>query len=116
MYDVCLKKLTISFGVMWKELFRIMDHLLYCKTESKLPDLPPDELPDKFASFFIEKISAIRSNLSCNADLPSSMASSVVPSFPESDLLEFDPVSELDVEKLIKLLSSKSCVSDPLPT
>ena len=29
---------------------------------------------------------------------------------------EFDPVSELDIEKLIKLLSSKSCVSDPLPT
>ena len=67
-------------------------------------------------AFFIEKISAIPSNLSCNADLPSSMVSSVVSSFPESDLLEFDPGSELDVEKLIKLLSSKSCVSDPLPT
>ena len=37
-------------------------------------------------------------------------------SFLESDLLEFEPVSELDVEKLIKLLSSKNCVSDPLPT
>ena len=44
------------------------------------------------------------------------MASSVVRSFPESDLLQFDPLSEPDVEKLIKLLSSKSCVSDPLPT
>ena len=32
------------------------------------------------------------------------------PLFPESDLLEFD------VQKLIKLLSSKSCVSGPLPT
>ena len=97
-------------------MFRIMDHLLCCKSESKLPDPPPDELPDKFASFFIEKISAIHSNLSGNADLPSLMVSSVFSSFLESDLLEFDPVSELDVEKLIKLLSSKSCVSDPLPT
>ncbi|KAK2547338.1 hypothetical protein P5673_032742 [Acropora cervicornis] len=67
-----------------KELFR---------TDSKLRDLPPDELPDKFASFFIQKISAIHSNLS-----------------------EFDPVSELDVEQLIKFLSSKACVSHPLLT
>ena len=34
------------------ELFRIMDHLLCHKTESKLPNLPPDELPDKFAGLF----------------------------------------------------------------
>ena len=58
-----------------------MDHLPCRKTDSKLPDLPPDELPDKFASFFIQKISAIRhSNLSGNADPPSSMVSSVFPS------------------------------------
>ena len=44
------------------------------------------------------------------------MVSSVFSFFLESDLLEFDPVSELVVEKLIKLLSSKSCVSNPLPT
>ena len=37
-------------------------------------------------------------------------------SFLESDLLEFDPVSELDVEQLIKFLSSKACVSHPLLT
>ena len=47
-----------------KELFKIMNHLLCRKIESKLPDLPPDELPDKFSSFFIEKIAAIRRNLS----------------------------------------------------
>ena len=63
-----------------KELFRIMDHSLCRKTDSKLPDLPPDELPDKFAGFFIKKISAIHSNLSGNADPPSSMVSSVFPS------------------------------------
>ena len=37
-----------------KELFGIMDHLLCRKTESKQPDLPPDKLPDKFASFYRE--------------------------------------------------------------
>ena len=31
-------------------------------------------------------------------------------------MLEFDPVSELDVEQLIKFLSSKACVSHPLLT
>lgn len=40
------------------------------------------------------------------------MISSVVSSFLESDLVKFDFVSEPDVKKLIKLLSSKSCVSD----
>lgn len=44
------------------------------------------------------------------------MVSSAVSSFLESDLVEFDFVSEPDVEKLIKLSSSKSCASDLLPT
>lgn len=43
------------------------------------------------------------------------MVSSAVSSFLESDLVEFDFVSEPDVEKLIKS-SSKSCASDLLPT
>ena len=41
------------------------------------------------------------------------MVSSVVSSLLESDLVEFDSVPEPDVEKLIKLSSSKSCA---LPT
>ena len=53
-----------------KELFKIMDHLLCRKIESKLPDQPPDELPDKFASFFTEKIAAICRNLSSFVYLP----------------------------------------------
>ena len=51
-----------------KELFKIMDHLLCRKIE--LPDQPPDELPDKFASFFTEKIAAICRNLSSFVYLP----------------------------------------------
>lgn len=41
---------------------------------------------------------------------------SVVSSFLESDLVQFDSIPEPDDEKLIKLWSSKSCTSDPLPT
>lgn len=52
-----------------KELFKIMDHLLCRKTESN----PPDELPGIFASFFIEKIAAIRRNLSSCVYLPPSV-------------------------------------------
>ena len=93
-----------------------MDHLLCRKTECKLPDLPPDELSDKFASFFIEKIVAIRRNLSSCVYLPPSVVYSVVSSFLESDLVEFDSVPQPDIEELIKLSSSKSCASDPLPS
>ena len=96
-----------------KALFKVVDHLLNRKEAPKLPALPPNDLPDYFASFFIDKIANIRRSLSthCNVDYPAIPAASALP-----NMVEFNYVTSFEIEKLIKSSSTKSCVSDPLPT
>ena len=96
-----------------KALYKIMDHLLNRKATPQLPSLPPDDLPEKFATFFTDKIVSIRNGLSTYGDgdhLTTPAASTLL------DFVEFNHVTSSEIEKLIKSSPTKSCVSDPLPT
>ena len=96
-----------------KDVYKITNGLLFGKQEKKLPTHDTvDELADRFADYFVNKIVTIRNGL-CR-DLPDriSDSSKSIKSF----LSEFDPATETEIKKLINKSASKSCDLDPIPT
>ena len=87
--------------------------MLFGNTEEKLPTHESaEELADKFAAYFVDKIVTIRNGL-CN-DISGHNDDPVNP--VTSLLSEFEPATEQEVLKLIKKSASKSCDLDPIPT
>ena len=97
-----------------RSLFKVLNKLLHREYEQQLPAFDDlNELVNRFADFFRNKIHNIRLNLqSCHV----SSHSITEPSSTTSFLSDFHPVSEADVEKIIKRSSTKSCSLDPIPT
>lgn len=94
-----------------KKLFRITEELMHTKNNSVLPThADAVALANQFADFFESKIAKIREEFSD------------IPEFTESEMLNsvclesFDPVSEVELRKLIMAGNSKSCMLDPIPT
>ena len=96
-----------------RQLFNLTGSLLGKTKSTPLPtSIPISDLPSQFSDYFSHKIKAIRQNLDST-----SVSSPSVPDPPYSDTLwlEFRPVSEDDVRKLINQSTIKSCDLDPLP-
>ena len=99
-----------------KQLFKVVDTLLHKPKETPLPaHESPEELANRFATFFIEKIEKIRqqlevvrSNSKNNQNSQSQKIAKV--------LTTFDPASEEEIRKLIMQSATKSCNLDPIPT
>ena len=92
------------------QLFRIVDELVGQSkiTKSKLPtNIPSDELPDKFCTFFKEKIDKLRSKITPEL-LPEEQ------SF-ENKLCKFEPISLEEIKKTVLDCTKKSCTLDTLP-
>jgi hypothetical protein len=94
-----------------KKMFRITEELMHTKNNSVLPThADAVALANQFADFFESKIAKIREEFSD------------IPEFTESEMLNsvclesFDPVSEVELRKLIMAGNSKSCMLDPIPT
>ena len=96
-----------------KALYSVLNKLLHRVTETQLPVHDcPSELANRFAIFFIEKISRIRDGLhTCHTHLHSVETSSCTIS-----MVKFSSVSQEDVEKIIGKANNKSCSLDPVPT
>ena len=95
-------------------LFKCADQLLNKRKVDALPTHDdPDELCDRFLSFFHEKIRMIHEGLQSVQD-PSFIP--IPESFDGELFTDFRPVSEEDVAKIIKSSPSKSCSLDPIPT
>ncbi|XP_072022074.1 uncharacterized protein [Amphiura filiformis] len=97
-----------------KELFRVVDKLCNPAAELAFPDHnSEDELAEKFATYFDEKIQKIRNDLD-SADQPkksSATGGSCVSSFET-----FRELSSDDIRKIIMDSPTKSCPLDPIPT
>ncbi|XP_063971413.1 uncharacterized protein LOC129268470 isoform X2 [Lytechinus pictus] len=99
-----------------KQLFQIVKKLSSPLQSTTFPDHDSDEdLANRFGEFFENKVASIISsfNVPFSDDLllPSQTGIS-----HDSNLSEFDLVSEMQVKRVIKSLPSKSCSLDPLPT
>nr|XP_054768161.1 uncharacterized protein LOC129275690 [Lytechinus pictus] len=99
-----------------KQLFQIVKKLSSPLQSTTFPDHDSDEdLANRFGEFFENKVASIISsfNIPFSDDLllPSQTGIS-----HDSNLSEFDLVSEMQVKRVIKSLPSKFCSLDPLPT
>lgn len=103
-----------------KKLFAAANTLL--NQGKKNTVLPPCddklELADKMGSYFVQKVTDIRTkldvmaqDLSIDQDTPLNCTSS-----PTTNFNKFTALSELEVQKLIECSAKKSCSLDPLPT
>ena len=95
-----------------KELFSVLNGLLGSNSNSPLPtSYEMSQLPNTFSSFFTSKIQKLRQKLDaspfqdCQPD----------PKFSGIPFESFSPVSQTDIEKVIKEMSLKSCELDPIP-
>ena len=95
-----------------KQLFKITNKLMHRNDVQKLPSHDStEELADRFADYFIDKIMTIRSNLAHvdHRQLPAEEPCNFVFS-------KFSTVSEDEVRKLIVKSPTKSCNLDSIPT
>ncbi|XP_041461870.1 uncharacterized protein LOC121413174 [Lytechinus variegatus] len=97
-----------------KTLFGLVKSLSSPHHSPILPDHSSDcELANRFAKFFVEKVSDVVSAFSDSSSAPAT-TSPVGP--PQCNFSEFRPVTDLEVKKLITSLPSKHCQLDPIPT
>ena len=95
-----------------RQLFSISHELLGKKIPTPLPnDCSKTDLPARFANFFSEKISRLRHGVE-NTDC----APPIFEIYNGPKLEMFSPVSEMDIEEIIKSMPTKSCSLDPIPT
>ena len=94
-----------------RTLFQLTNEMLGKVQKSILPTLiPAPSLPDKFISFFQDKVNNIRESLGNKANQMETTAFSGTP------LSNFKAVSIEDIKKIILSMPPKSCDLDPLPT
>ncbi len=95
-----------------KKLWKTLNTILHRKHESVLPEhSSAKSLADRFADFFIEKISKIQATFSSNETFQVNPSKA-----PVSFLDGFSVVSEDEVRKVINSSPTKSCSLDPWPT
>ena len=97
-----------SFNDNARKIFNLVNNLTSTKQENPLP--AEDSLPDKFASFFLEKITKIRKGLD---HIPPYKPQPH--SHPINNLTDFTPLTDEDVYNLICRSSGKSCKLYSIP-
>ena len=98
-----------------KVLFRTVDKLLNKSATSPLPSgYTSVELADRFANFFQDKILKIRSSFDPTTSHEQIQHVAIPAS--SSHFSCFQPVSQEEVEKIIRRAPKKSCALDPVPT
>ena len=109
------RKITEANGNQ-KELFSVIDSIFKPQLE---PQLPPhddvSELTDRFANFFVSKISGIRESFAKKYLCSQIIHGDNLRNIPHK-LKEFTPASVDEVCKLISASPCKSCSLDPIPT
>lgn len=95
-------------------MFRLIDGMFKVKPVPPLPSYTSVfELTERFSTYFINKISDLRKNLS---SISISTQPTNIVRLPNCSLAEFSQVSPHMVRIMIEKSPSKSCLSDPIPT
>ena len=99
-----------------KQLFKIVNSLFHKSKETPLPSHEsPEELADRFANFFVEKINKIRQQLA-SVQSKTNESQNIKNPPCSKELVTLEPASEEEIRKLILSSATKSCNLDPLPT
>lgn len=99
-----------------KALFTVINKLLHRVDENQLPAHDHlSELTNRFADFFVTKISNIRAELCVGVHSSNLLVHESDDDLTRATMASFFPVTEEDVEKIIKKTNNKFCSLDPLP-
>jgi hypothetical protein len=75
------------------------------------------ELAQNFSDFFIDKIDGIKDKISSDTETKNgAVTTEEIPNTQIDTLVEFTPVSQDELEKVISKSKSKSCELDSIPT
>ena len=96
-----------------KKLHKIFNNITGNISENPLPESKSDDkLANNFANFFIQKIQKIGDSLEHHPKYEMSKSTTRL----REVLSQFRELSEDEVEKIIKGMTTKSCKSDPIHT
>ena len=104
-----INDLIKSFSGNARKILNLVNNLTGTK-QKKNPLPAEDNLPDKFASFFLEKITKIRNGLDHIPPYKPQPHSHLI-----NNLTDFTPLTDEEVYNLICRSSGKSCELDPIP-
>ena len=105
----------ISECTTTKALFSVVNELKGQSLSTPLPtNIPPEELPDGFAKYFISKVEQIRNELDSFSPSPVTVTENPVTNVPS--FCSFEPVSVSEIRETILASAPKSCSLDPIPT
>ena len=111
-YDGIVSENSADQRSMWQAF----NQILHRKPPGHLPDCPSiSRLATMFGTFFIDKITAIRTSLP-DLHVPTSAPVSSTDAPGQSTLNRFEPASEEEIRRLIMASPKKSCELDPIPT
>ena len=97
-----------------RKLWNSINKLLHRKSDSQLPtSIPTSSLPQKFATFFSDKIHKLRHTIISNSDHASPHNS---PPYSPHNLSDFTPVTSDEITKIISQSPDTFCDLDPIPT
>ena len=97
-----------------RSLWKAFNQILFRQPQNLLPEcISLTDLAEKFGTYFISKITNIRSTFS-TPTMPCSPRCTQRPA--PAPLSFFSPVTETEILKLIKTAPAKSCDLDPIPT
>ena len=100
-----------------KTLFTLSQTMMNKNRHMFLPtNINKDEIADKFAVFFRDKLAKIRSDLDKKTPSIQNEVSHTAIKIKENTLNQFQPPSVDEVKKIIMSSTSKSCSLDPSPT
>ena len=99
-----------DYGHDTKALYKLVSELTGSQSSNPLPDPTTESIAEEFADNFIDKIDKILSDLEKHDKYnPSHMTL-------KQTLLNFKPMTNEHVIRIIKSMATKSCESDPIPT
>ena len=99
-----------------RELFRTLETLLKGRTERLYPPVTsPEVLPNRFADYFEQKISNIRTELDLRRTEVQNPSPDSSQRHSDAQLGHFTPVTTTQLANLISKTARKSCDLDPIP-
>ena len=100
-----------------KSLYSVLDKVTGCSKERKIPTNKSNiEIAEELATFYTEKISRIRENISTPKE---SMNSSLVPcsnATITNSFNNFFKITETEFDTILSQMNNKTSNSDPVPT
>ena len=100
-----------------KQLFHVTDKLLGRHKLSPLPiKISLHCLPDKFYSYFYDKVSIIRNQLDCGTSHALVSPYNHDIEFHHTSFISFQPINTHYLHSVVTKCAPKSCELDPIPT